>query len=301
MSAASPRASEWTRHGERGSMPLLRFMVWVSLLAGRGPSRVLLRAIAAYFLAFGGAARRASRAYLRRCLGREPTLADQYRHFFAFASTIHDRIYFLKGRFDLFDIRVHGAELFDPGGALLLGAHLGSFEALRACGRLVGQRPVAMAMYEENAQKVSDALSAIDPGARADIVPLGKVSSMIALGERLEGGALVGLLADRTPGDEPVVRIPFLGEPAPFPTGPMRMAAALRQRVYFMAGLYEGGNRYDIHFELLADFRGLEGASRADRDRRVSEAAAAYAARLEAHARRSPHNWFNFFDFWKRP
>ena len=47
------------------------------------------------------------------------------------------------------------------------------------------------------------------------------------------------------------------------------MAAALRRRVIFMVGLYRGGNRYEMHFEPLADFTDLEAIPRAERDRRV--------------------------------
>jgi predicted LPLAT superfamily acyltransferase len=132
-----------------------------------------------------------------------------------------------------------------------------------------------------------------------DIVALGRADSMIELAQRLDEGALVGILADRTLGDEPALMIPFLGEPAPFPTGPMRMAAALRRRVIFMAGLYRGGNRYAIRFEEIADFADLEGLTRAAREQRVNEGVAAYAATLERHAREAPFNWFNFHDFWR--
>jgi predicted LPLAT superfamily acyltransferase len=278
---------------------MLRFIVWVSLSLGRAPARVLLRIIAAYFLAFGGAARRASRDFLARCLGRSPTLGETYRLFFSFASTVHDRVFFLRGRFDLFEIEIHGAELFGPGGALLMGAHHGSFEALRACAHRVN-RPVAMAMYEENARRLNGMLEAIAPGTMKEVVALGHVQSMIELNERLEKGAIVGLLADRTLGDEPALMVPFLGEPAPFPTGPMRMAAALRRPVLFMTGLYLGGNRYEVHFEPLADFSDLEGVPRVERDRRVAEGVRAYAGILERFARRAPSNWFNFHDFWGR-
>ncbi len=296
---ASP-ASDWAHRSERGSLPLLRFMVWLSLALGRQPTRALLHLICAYFLAFGGAARRASRAYLARCLGRAPRLSEQYRLFFSFAATVHDRVYFLKDRFDLFDIEVHGETLFDGTGAVLLGAHLGSFEAMRACGRSYGNHRVAVAMYEDNARKINAVLNAIAPGAMQDIVPLGRLQSMLELRERLDAGVLVGVLADRTFGDEPVLMVPFLGVPAPFPIGPMRMAATLRQRVFFMAGLYRGGNRYEIHFEPLADFTALDGFERAERDRQVEDAIRAYAARLEHYARAAPHNWFNFHDFWGR-
>jgi predicted LPLAT superfamily acyltransferase len=156
-----------------------------------------------------------------------------------------------------------------------------------------------MAMYEDNARKVQSALAAVAPGKERDIVALGRLDSMLRLRERLESGALVGVLADRTLGDEPAVELPFLGGIVAFPTGPMRMAAALRQRVFFMTGLHRGGNRYDIHFEPLADFSTLEGMDRAERDARVKAAVARYAERLEHYCRLAPDNFFNFHRFWK--
>ena len=296
--SSAPATSEWTQRRERGSLPLLRFMVWVSLSLGRRISRMLLRLIAAYFLLFGAAARRQSSRFLERALGRKPTLAERYRLFFNFASTVHDRVYFIKGRFELFDIRLYGAGHFNEHGTLLMGAHLGSFEAMRACGKHLAHRHVVMAMFPDNARRLNSVLTAIEPTALQDVVPLGRMDSMLELGARLDDGALVGVLADRRLGDEPTLAIPFLGHPAPFVIGPMRMAAALRRRVIFMTGLYRGGNRYEIHFEPLADFSNLDGASRAEREARVHEAIGAYASRLEGFAQQAPDNWFNFHDFW---
>ena len=299
MNATPASPPQWTRQGERGSAGLTRLMVRLSLAIGRPASRVLVRGIAAYFFASSPAARKATRTFLERTLGRPPTLAERFRTFFHFAATIHDRVYFLKSRFDLFRIEVHGNELFDSGGgALLMGGHQGSFECMRACGRGLIHRRVAMAMYGVQAQRLQAILEAVMPGCGDDIVPLGQVGSMLELQRRLEEGALVGVLADRTFNDEATLRVEFLGAPAAFPTGPMRMAAALRQRVIFMAGLYRGGNRYELHFEPLADFTTLDGLTRAERDARVQEGVRAFARRLEHHARSAPHSWFNFFDFW---
>jgi predicted LPLAT superfamily acyltransferase len=306
MSTASPTPTptpaEWTKRAERGSLPLVRFMAWLSLLVGRRASRVLLRVVSAYFFITGGKARRATRAYLRRVLGREPRLAEQFDVFFSFSATIHDRVYFLKDQFDLFDIRRHGHELFDDGrGALLMGAHAGSFEVMRAAARHMAARRVAMSMYEVNARLVHQVLAAVAPKAVQDIIALGRVDSMLHLNAKLEAGYLVGILADRTLGAETTIEVNFMGTPARFPTGPMRMAAALRRPVFFMIGLYRGGNRYDIHFEPLADFSGAAPASRGEREQRVREAVERYAARLEHYCRVAPNNWFNFTDFWERP
>ncbi len=301
MSSRIPAAAEWTRRPERGSLPVVRFMARLSIAIGRGPSRLLLPFIALYFLATGGSAGRHTAAFLERVLGRRPTVWEQFGLFLKFSGTIHDRIYFLRDHFDLFDVDVKGAELFEgQGGAILMGGHVGSFEVLRACGRERGKHRVAMAMYEVNARLLHDVLAAINPEVERDIVALGSPQSMLEVAARLDAGTLVGFLADRTRGDEPTIEVPFLGAPAAFPTGPMRTAAALGRRVIFMAGLYRGGNRYQIRFETVADFAGADAMDRAGRDAAIREAIAAYAQCLERCVREAPDNWFNFHDFWGR-
>ena len=168
----------------------------------------------------------------------------------------------------------------------------------RACGRDRTHRPVTMAMFAGNAHKIHAVLEAINPKAVEGIVALGRVDSMLRLDEALESGAFVGVLADRAPEGEKSVSLPFLGEPALFPTGPMRLAAVLRRPVVFMAGLYLGGNRYEVRFKPLADFSALPEGGRAGRDALVHEAIERYARCLERNARRAPYNWFNFHDFW---
>jgi predicted LPLAT superfamily acyltransferase len=180
---------------------------------------------------------------------------------------------------------------------LLIGAHLGSFEVLRAVGRGRAGLKVAMLMYEENARKINAALEAINPAATADIIALGRMDSMIEARDKLDQGYLVGMLADRGLGDDATVDCEFLGKLAPFPVGPFRMAALLHRPVFFMAGLYLGGNRYQIHFEPLADF---SETPRAERDAAMRAAQQLYAERLSHFCRLAPYNWFNFFDFWQK-
>jgi predicted LPLAT superfamily acyltransferase len=291
----------WTERPERSNLAILRLMVWISLRLGRRIGRLVLYGIAAYFLAFAPAARRASRAYLRRALGSAPTVADLYRHVFSFASTIHDRVYLLNERFDLFDIEIVGedairAAMTGGQGVLLIGAHLGSFEVMRALGRRHTSQAISMLMYEENARKINATLAAINPAATQDIIPLGRMESMLLAKEKIEAGHLVGMLADRGLGKDPARDCDFLGMPAPIPTGPFRVAAMLRRPVLFMTGLYLGGNRYRIHFEPFADFSAVE---RGNRDAAIAAAQEAYAARLTHYCRLAPYNWFNFFDFWR--
>jgi predicted LPLAT superfamily acyltransferase len=297
----APATANWTQQRERSHPAIIRLMVWISLACGRRLSRVVLHGIAVYFMLFSPRARRTSRDYLARALGRPAGWADLYRQLLAFATTIHDRVYLLNDRFDLFDLEVVGAEQLraataaEPG-ALLIGAHFGSFEVLRAAGREQGGFKVAMLMYEENARMINATLRAINPTAAADIVPLGRIDSMLEARERLEQGSLVGFLADRSFGNDTTIACDFLGEAAPFPLGPFRMAAMLRRPVFFMAGIYLGDNRYRLVFETLADF---SQTPRGERDAAVRAAVVAYADVLARHCRQAPYNWFNFFDFWQ--
>ena len=293
--------AEWVQRPERSNQAMLRVMTWISLRLGRAPARFVLAGISLYFLLFAPAAKSASRAYLRRALEREPTFADVFRHFHSFASTIHDRVFLLNARFDLFRVEVHGEDVIQDvlaagRGAILMGAHMGSFEVARAIGRRQPGLKVAMLMYEENARKLNAALAAINPAAVQDIIPLGQLDSMLRVQACLDQGMVLGVLGDRTLGGDPTLRVPFLGADAEFPVGPMRLAAMLKRPVLFMSGLYLGGNRYAIHFERLADFSEVE---RDRRDAAVEAAVVAYAACLERHCRAAPCNWFNFFDFWR--
>lgn len=292
---------QWLQRKERGSLLLLRFMTWLSLLLGRRLTRPIVYGIAFYFLLAAPAARRASRAYLDRCLDRPATWRDQYRHILAFASTIHDRIYLLNDRHELFDIRSFGEGLLPAagdasGGLLIFGAHLGSFEVLRTLARKNVRHKVCAAMYPENARLLNSMLARVNAEVVLDIIPLGQLDAIFTLNERVRTGAWVALLADRAVGPDPHQEVPFFGQAARFPLGPFRLAAILRRPVFFMTGLYRGGNRYDIHFERLADFSEL---APGERDAVMRQAQQRYAQLIEQHCRMAPYNWFNFYDFWE--
>ena len=296
-------SATWTQRPERGSPFLIRLMTALSLRLGRRAGRVLLHPVVSYFLLCSPAARRSSRAYLTRALNRPPRWTDLYRHFHSFAAALLDRIYLLNQRFDLFEFEIEGEDIIRDAiakgeGVFLIGAHIGSFEALRALGRKESGLDVAMAMFDENAAKIMATLSAINPTLKQDVIALGRVDSMLQISDRLDRGAMVGMLADRTLGGDNLHRVTLLGDSAHLPSGPFRMAAILRRPVIFMAGLYLGGNRYRLVFRPLADFSALAAGQR---QKALDHALETYAGLLEQCCREAPYNWFNFFDFWQTP
>jgi predicted LPLAT superfamily acyltransferase len=297
-----PGAADWNARRERSNLLALRLMAWIALRLGRSAARLVLHPITLYFLLFAPGATGHSRRYLERVLGRRPTLAERYRHLHTFAAVVLDRVYFARGAMHEFDLHVSGGELVDATlaegrGAFLLGAHIGSFEALHAVGATRPGMRVAMVMYPDNAEKIHRVLASVAPDFHLGVIAIGRPGSTLAIRDWLDGGGLAGMLGDRyIAGDGArLVELPFLGAPARFSEGPLVLARLLRRRVLFMVGLYRGGRRYEVRFEELADFSGPRG------DDAVRAALAAYVARLEALVREAPFNWFNFHGFWREP
>jgi predicted LPLAT superfamily acyltransferase len=292
--AGSTTQEEWATRQERGTLPLIRLAVWIVLRVGRRAGQFLLLPVCTYFFLFSLKSRAASLAYLARVLGRPPTIADRWRHYRCFATCLLDRVLLLNGRVDLFDVTLHGeADLAairaQGGGCFLFGAHVGSFEVVRAVGRHMADVRTSLVMYQENARKSNAVLHAINPELAMQIIGLGKPGSMLAVRDRLDDGHLVGLLADRSLESERQMEVPFLGAPARFPVGPFRMAAMLGRPVVLMLGLHRGGPHYDIVFETIAA---------RPTDEPIEAMMRRYAARLEYYCRSAPYNWFNFYDFW---
>lgn len=291
----------WLKQKERGSLLLIRLIGFLAQKLGRSIVRLLLYPIAFYFLLFVPKARRASKHYLRRVLGRQAGFIDGFRHVHTFSSTILDRVFLLSDRTDEFDIALYGYEQalaqYDRGkGCLLVGSHLGSFELLRNFG--LKKRGVAFhaLMHEANAEKMSAVLNSINPDVVNSIIPVGKSNTLLQVMEAMDKGEMVGILGDRVALDEKIVSCNFFDEPCDFPAGPMLVAGLLQVPVILFFGIYLGGNRYEIHFEVFSEGFSLQ---REQRMEQVQGMTQRYVERLEYYCRKFPYNWFNFYDFWK--
>ena len=308
--AAAPPA--WNHRAERGSASLIRLMIWLTLHLGWRTGRALLYPITGYFFLAAPVPRRASARFLGRVLGRPAGAGDVFRHLFAFAAMLLDRVFFLAGRTGGFTLTPVGGEHLTAAvqqgrGVVLLGGHLGSFEALRAFGR-TAPVPVRMLMYRANMGAFSRAMGRLDPTLAGAVIEIGPPEAMLQVREAIGRGEIVGILADRAPeraapagtdgGGTRRVRVPFLGAEAGFPAGPFLLAAALGAPVLLFYGLCTGPRRYELRFEPFAGRLDLPRAGRAEA---LHRAVLCYADRLAERARAHPFQWFNFYDLWDAP
>jgi predicted LPLAT superfamily acyltransferase len=214
-----------------------------------------------------------------------------------------DRIYLLAHGERDFDVEVKGLELLQHyiaqgRGVLLVGSHQGSFEVLRALAARC-QVPLRVLLDKQKTPAMTELLEALAPEVGKAVIDVsqGGATITLAMAETCRAGGMVALLADRGRAHEALRRVEFLGEPAPFPIGPWLLASTLQVPVMLCFGLYRGGRRYTLSFELFAERVDIP---REARQQALDDILRRYAERLEYYARLEPYNWFNFYDFWQQ-
>jgi predicted LPLAT superfamily acyltransferase len=300
--SAQDRPGGWKAQPERSTAFWLNLIAWIGRHLGRGLSRLLLWPITLFFFATGGAARRASRDYLRRVLGREPGLGERLRHFHTFAACTLDRLLILCGRARDLRLRVELPDevtrLAEGGtGCIMLVSHHGSFEVLRQLGDGAHRIPLKILLDRSQGPLLTALLERLSPGFAASIIDAGRRGPelVLALRETLDAGTSVGIMADRVHGAESALEVRLLGGTVRLPAGPWVLASVLHAPVIAAFGLYRGGRDYEARFELLSP--GLS-ATRAGRQAAIQALAQRYAERLEQQVREAPYNWFNFYPYW---
>ena len=295
----------WQDLEERSTPYTLLLIRWIALHLGRPVARSFLYPISLYFFLFAAPQRKASQQYLARVLKRKVTWLDSVKHIHTFASTILDRVYLLTGQFSklhiIFPYKNMPLKYNKKGvGCLLLGSHIGSFEILRSYGIQNHPLPIKILMYDQHAPMMVQLLDVLNPDAADTLISIdGSPGSLLKVKEATDQGITVGLLGDRMMGkdNEKSVTCTLLGEPVQMPTGPVLIAAALKIPIIVFFGIYLGGNRYKVSFELLADKVTL---NRETRQQDIQAYTQKYVDILEKQILETPYNWFNFYDFWQQ-
>jgi predicted LPLAT superfamily acyltransferase len=296
---------------ERGTLSALRFAARVYQLLGRPVVKAMLYPIAAYFF-LREHSRDASRAYLariwahpegRRCLPGPPGRFAPFRHYFEFATQIMDRMVMWGGGLAALRMDHSGSEhlfaLQRAGrGAILVGAHLGSYDMPR---QLAGAYGLALnvVMFTAHAERINHFFEQLDPGSRIRVLSLepGSLNTAFAIKACIDRGELVAVLADRMPpdGGETPVFVDFLGEPMAFPLSPFLLACMLGCPLYLSLCLRKGDAHYETVVRPISE--GVK-IPRREREKAAAELARAWAKSLEEACLRHPYQWFNFYDTW---
>jgi predicted LPLAT superfamily acyltransferase len=290
---------------ERGSYHLIRFTAAVYRRLGRRVSLAILAPVVTYFYVTGRAPRRASLEYLRRARAAGAEVDFGHRaglaHAMAFAEAALDKFAAWTGAFtmdmiDGLDDPVFAEVRDAPGGVIVVTAHIGSPEVIRAAATLGRFRRIYVLVDNGAAAKFNAVMQTLAPGSQVQMVEVSAldVGTAAMLSGALDSGAWIVTTADRAGPGVRSVTAPFLGVQARLPEGPWVLAAALKAPLYAAFCPKERG-RYRFHFTRLADRLDLP---RADRAGAVAAVACRFAELMERRVVATPMQWFNFFDYW---
>jgi predicted LPLAT superfamily acyltransferase len=229
------------------------------------------------------------------------TWLDTYRQLLCFSRSLVDRVAVLMGNAGHFEVVPNGREaLYETvsrgQGAIMLGSHLGNFEAIKMLARDKLAIDVHIVAYFAGSQKIRQALDAVNPELSYNIIDPTHPDAVFRMRDVVEKGGVLAILGDRTGIGEKQLQVEFMGEPAWLPAGPYYMAAILGCPVFCFFGVRVHDYLYHTYIVKLADRIELARGRRAQ-DARVY--AQQYADLLAEKARQYPYNWFNFYEFWE--
>ncbi|MFT4515254.1 MAG: putative LPLAT superfamily acyltransferase [Planctomycetota bacterium] len=300
---SQPKPDNWLSQRERGTVWLIHLTFRLAQLIGRTLIKPVIVIVAMFYRLTDRKAVRASRLWLTKVHGKKPGFWAIYRHIHTFAQVTIDRIFLVSGKTRGLKFTRTGdhhlaAQYASGRGAVLLGGHLGSFEAMRNGGN-EDEIKINILGHFANAKMINELLTRLDPERAATVIHIGDdpVGQMARVHDRIEAGDFVALLGDRTGLNERTIEVTFFGETAHFPAGPFLLASLMKCPVYLTFGLYRRPNQYDLSCEPFADKLHIP---RKDREAGLKDIVQRYADRLEHYARQAPENWFNFYDFWNK-
>lgn len=293
--------SPWVGKNERGSTWMIRFMILLCQHKYRWLVNGLLHPIVLYFLLTAGKSRTASRHFFINAIGKY-SWKHHYRQLLCFSRSLVDRVSILMGESCQFDIQSQGREELINArkknrGFILLGAHLGNFEACKIMVKDRADIDIHIVAYFGGSQKIRSQLDAINPQLSSNIIDPTTADAVFRMRDVIDEGGVLAILGDRTGIGEKKLRVDFLGESADLPAGPYYLSSILHCPVYCFFGLRAGDGIYHTYINKLADTVTLR---RRHREEDAQVYAQAYADLLASKAKQYPYNWFNFFDFWAR-
>jgi len=292
--------ADWMDKKERGSLWMMRFACFLCKKTGPKLLSPLLFLIVCYFYVSSHEVKSASMQFFEKVTGKVRS-SDYFRQLYCFSRTILDRFFILLGKTASYHVTSHGRRLLleekkRGRGIILLGAHLGSFEACRIFIKDKVELDVHIVAYFGASQKIRATLDLLNPEQAKKVIDPTNPDAVFKMREVIEAGGILAILADRVGLSDKRASVNFFGETVDFPAGPYLLAHVLGCPVYSFFGLLSKPYHYDNYLDCLAERVVLP---RKNRQEALTEYAQIYADKLEYYCKKNPYNWFNFFHYWK--
>jgi predicted LPLAT superfamily acyltransferase len=279
----------------KGSLWGYRFFIFCIRLFGVYFSYFFCIWVSLYFFLIVRAKRNALIRFYKYGLGysNKKSVFITLKAFYTFGQVLIDRVALKTDRkrtfTHSFDNEAALVKIFERGkGGFLFSGHVGNWEN---AGSLIAERitsKINIFMLDAEVESVKRFIDKNTEPAKFNMIPLKEdMSHLVSIHQALQRRELVALHADRKLEGHKTIRLPFLNGVASFPAGPFIMAHKFKVPVTFVFAV----KNKPTHYSLSATDPILDSVS-------PEELAKKYVERLEEVVKKSPAQWFNFFDFY---
>ncbi len=292
--------SKWT--GKSKGTPL-GYRIFIGLIkVDVRLAYILLKPVSFFYLLFSN---KESISYFYRerlNYGKLKSIVSIYKNYVFLGKVLIDKIAILSGQKDQYTFNFDGEEhlhqmVKDKKGGLLLGAHMGNWEV---AGELLERvdSVINILMVEAEHEKLKDVLQEAIGDKKVNVIPIkDDMSHIFSVIEAFKNKELVAMHGDRFVEGNQTIKIPFLGEMAEFPIGPMVLASKYSIPVTFVFSVKETNTHY--HFFATKGKVYPKERKPALRDESIKVMLTDYVNQLQSKVEKYPLQWFNYHPFWE--
>ncbi|MCC6599531.1 MAG: lipid A biosynthesis acyltransferase [Crocinitomicaceae bacterium] len=285
----------------RGTPLGYRIFILICKKLGLRPAYFVLYFVAFYFFLFSYSSSGHIYRYFRKRHRRSVIASVRmiYKTYYVFGQTLLDKMVVMADLPNPFTFDFDGEEYLqtmvsEGRGGVLLSAHTGNWDA---AGHLLKRlnTTVNVVLYDAEHKKIKNYMSEVTGKKNFNIIVVkNNLSHVFLIGEALRRNEIVCIHADRYLEGNKTISLELLGKKALFPAGPFLLAAAFGVPVSIVFSFKDSPFHY--HF-----YGSKPIARKSDEGKEVYSAqlAALFVSELERKIRKYPHQWFNFYNFWK--
>lgn len=287
----------------RGGVLGYKIFVWTLQHLGISFAYFLLRFVVAWFLLTSRKAVTVLYNFYRERLkyGFFRTLGSIARNYYVFGQVLLDKIAMLAGFQTKFTFDFEGEEYLREmqNGGLLISGHVGNWEV---AGQLLNrlEKRINIILFDAEHQRVKGYLSDVYTNRNVNFIVIREdYSHLKEIGDAFTRGEIIAMHGDRYIEGNRLAVADFLGSPAPFPVGPVNLAARFGVPFSYVFAMKETRSHYHFYATPLRHMEFTRNLKK--RDELLQTEVTAYARELEKALKRYPLQWFNYYDFWKMP
>lgn len=279
----------------------LGYQIFIALLKYTGvyPAYALLYFVVLYYFFFSTDTSRWILYFMRRRMGYGlvKSLFKLYQNYLLLGQTLIDRVIVSGGLGGKITSTSNGAENLHglvalKKGGILLGSHIGNW-GIAAQYLMRYDSAINVLVYDQEHEQIKQYMDEVTGGRKFNVILIkDDLSHVYAIGEALQRNEIICMTADRFMPGSRTKTVNFIGEDAQFPVGPFQIIKTFRAPYTFVYGIKSSITHYNCY---ARPYREVTSQTTVD-DIMID-----YAKDLEGMVKSHPEQWFNFYDFWKKP